>query len=1006
MTSAEIRQQFIDFFKSKEHTFVTSAPVVPMDDPTLLFTNAGMNQFKDLFLGTGSREYTRATNSQKCIRVSGKHNDLEEVGPSPNHHTFFEMLGNWSFGDYYKREAIQWAWELFTEVWGFDKSKLYATVFTDDDEAFDIWKEVFDGDESHISRHGHKDNFWEMGEVGPCGPCTEIHYDLGKPAPGRSAIENDGPNTESGRFIELWNLVFIQYHRDEQGELHDLPSKHVDTGAGLERIVRVLNGVDSNYETDLFKPLIDKIAAESGVPYVPPSEGGKESQYIPHRAIADHLRMLSFAIADGALPGNEGRGYVLRRVLRRAARFIRELGLEAPFLPMLVPTLVEVMGGHFTELKQRQQHIEAVLKAEEEAFARTLDNGIERVFDFYWLILMESFEHNKDFVKSWAKNNLDNLDRIGKHVNKNEDFNILDYEIDRFKHILNDPTDGGEIELFDRTIVETGWIIENYSDRKDEDLDQLYSIRKIYVGKVIAGEKAFELYDTYGFPLDLTEQMARERGISVDVEGFHAEMEKAKEKSRAAGNFKASGGEFTVVTEMQKHSQFTGYDSLKEATRIHLVREIDTAGSSCDVGGAGKSGRGFVPRVFAVVLEKTPFYAESGGQVTDHGFIRSEGLELKVYDVRQEGDRRVHYCETVTDLKGDKWPTSVMAEVDEHRRRRIEPHHTTTHLVQKALQNLLGDHISQAGSMVSPDRMTFDFTHVEKLTDEQIAKAENWVNARIREDWPVTAHEMGIAEAKAKGAMALFGEKYGEVVRAIVIGESPENKVSMELCGGTHVRRTGEIGLFRIESETGVSAGVRRITCTAGEAAWERTVEERRELRVMTGLVGAQGSSGTEKLEKLLEEQKRLEKEVERLKKAALQGAVNFLEEWGREIEVAGESALLVSGIYEIAGDREGLHAAGDKIVEDLKKAGREGIGIVGNDIEDSFLFVCVVTPGLIKKGVAAGKLVGHVAKKAGGGGGGKPDFATAGSKEVQKAKSLLADKVQVDNAVKEYLEK
>ena len=1024
MTSSDVRKQFIEFFESKQHTAVPSAPVVPQDDPTLLFTNAGMNQFKDVFLGTGTRPFSRAVDSQKCIRVSGKHNDLEEVGPSPNHHTFFEMLGNWSFGDYYKAEAIKWAWELMTGVYGFEKEKLYATVFKEDDEAFELWKSETDIDPTHISKHGHKDNFWEMGDTGPCGPCSEIHYDLGAPAPGHPEIKNDGPNTESGRFIELWNLVFIQYHRDESGELHNLPATHVDTGAGLERIVRVKNGVSSNYETDLFKPLIDKIAAESGVAYVPPSEGGKENQYIPHRAIADHLRMLAFAIADGALPGNEGRGYVLRRVLRRAARFIRELGLEAPFLPTLVPTLIEIMGDHYTELKQRQQHIEAVLKAEEEAFARTLDKGIEqfnemmakglaimyatpplrhwaRVADEALQLALDEYrakktagitEKTQEDIKSVIHN-------LGEVIEQNElrlDFSVRTHEL--FLKILDD---------VNNVFIPTKLLSARYE--YEEMIEKEYTIE---------GIEAFKLYDTYGFPIDLTEQMARERGISVDVEGFHAEMEKAKEKSRAAGNFKMSGGEFTVINEMAKHSEFTGYDSLKEATRIHLVRRIEEAEKAEEKDADGKACFTTRPQ-YAVVLEKTPFYAESGGQVADHGAIRGEGLELRVFDVRQEGDRRVHYCEAMLGPSGEKWPTSVMAEVDVHRRTRILPHHTTTHLVQKALQTILGDHVSQAGSMVSPDRMTFDFTHVEKLTDEQIAKAEEWVNARIREDWPVTAQTMTLPEAKAKGAMALFGEKYGEVVRAIIVGsesgaeghakasrrgDSSENFVSMELCGGTHVQRTGEIGLFRIESETGVSAGVRRITCTAGEAAWERTVEERRELEKIEDLVGSHGSLPSEKLEKLLDEQKKMQKEIERLKRAALEGAIDFLADWGREVSGGKASGLLVSGVYDIATDRDALQAAGDKIAEDLKKAGKEGIGLVGAPIDETFMFVCVVTPGMINAGVQAGKLVGHVAKKAGGGGGGKPDFATAGSKDVEKSRSLLADKAQVDAAVKEYL--
>ncbi|MFH0883245.1 MAG: alanine--tRNA ligase, partial [bacterium] len=575
MTSSEVRRQFIEFFESRQHTIVPSSPVVPADDPTLLFTNAGMNQFKDVFLGTGTRPYSRAVDSQKCIRVSGKHNDLEEVGLSPNHHTFFEMLGNWSFGDYYKAEAIRWAWELMTEVYGLEKSKLFATVFTEDDEAYKLWKSETDIDPSHVSKHNHKDNFWEMGETGPCGPCSEIHYDLGAPAPGRKEIENDGPNSGTGRFIELWNLVFIQYHRDENGKLHDLPAKHVDTGAGLERIVRALNGVDSNYETDLFKPLIDAIADASGVPYLPPSEGGKEKDYIPHRAIADHLRMLAFAIADGALPGNEGRGYVLRRVLRRAARFIRELVLEAPFLPSLVPLLIGIMGDHYSELKDRQQHIEAVLKAEEEAFARTLGTGLAE-----WRAMYVS-----QFARVISGKNKAALHRLMVTMQKspvytNDQYHstFLSMESQLNELLLNDVAGFSLIESFDKNLRDL------YSDLRLSNTDpQLYGQITDYISVKatleISGSDAFKLYDTFGFPIDLTEQMARERGISVDVEGFYREMEAAKERSRAAGNFRVSGGEFTVVAEMEKHSVFTGYDSLHEATRIHLVRRIEGTGA-------------------------------------------------------------------------------------------------------------------------------------------------------------------------------------------------------------------------------------------------------------------------------------------------------------------------------------------------------------------------------------------------------------------------------------------
>ena len=901
VTSAEIRQAFIDFFEERKHSFVPSVPVVPQDDPTLLFINAGMNQFKDVFLGKGARSYKRAVNSQKCIRVSGKHNDLEEVGPSPIHHTFFEMLGNWSFGDYYKAEAIRWAWELLTGVYGLEKSKLYATVFTEDDDAHRLWESETDIDHSHISRYGRKDNFWEMGEVGPCGPCSEIHYDLGEPFTGRVSSSNDGPNTGSGRFIELWNLVFIQYHRDEKGELHELPAKHVDTGAGLERIARVIQGVRSNYDTDLFRPVIEAIADASGVPY---DENG--GVYIPHRVIADHLRSLSFAIADGALPGNEGRGYVLRRILRRAARFVRELGVEGPFISDLVPVLVQIMGDHFSEIADRAQHIQHVLHAEEESFGCTLDRGL-----------------------------------------------------DTFKEVVKGlPEDG-----------------------------------------IIGGGDTFRLYDTYGFPLDMTQQMARERGISVDVEGFNRALEAARQKSRDAARKFTGEGDFTAVSE-GAHSEFTGYDTLNVQTSLRRYRSVETSDNEVS-GRENKSGGSST--FLAVVLEKTPLHAEAGGQVADHGAIKGKGLHLSVYDVLQEGDDRVHYCEALELPKKGKWPVAVAVEIDEDRRRRILPHHTTTHLLQAALRTILGEHLTQAGSQVGPGKMTFDFTHFEKVTDEQLHEAEAMVNRWIREDHPVSSQIMKLDEAKTAGAMALFGEKYGEEVRAVIIG-TKANRISLELCGGTHVNHTGEAGPFRIESETAVSAGVRRMECTAGEAAYERMVAEREVLGRVTGLVGSYGLDPGEKLEKLIERSRSLEKELTRLKRVALQGAVRFVEEWGQEVGFGDGTIMLVSGVYEAATDRDALHSAGDKIVEELEKANLSGIGIVGAPIDKTFTFVAVATGDLVKQGINAGKLVSALAKKAGGGGGGKPDFATAGSRDIDHADALLRNSSEVRSFVEAYL--
>ncbi len=903
MTSAEIRQAFIEFFASKDHTFVPSAPVFPQDDPTLLFNNAGMNQFKDVFLGTGYRRYSRAVNSQKCIRVSGKHNDLEEVGPSPIHHTFFEMLGNWSFGDYYKPDAIQWAWELFTDVFKLDKSRLYVTVYKSDDSAHRLWEKETDIDPSHISRHGEKDNFWEMGEVGPCGPCSEIHYDLGKPLAGRVSPPDDGPNTDSGRFIELWNLVFIQYYRNKDGELKPLPARHVDTGAGLERIARVMQDVPSNYDTDLFQPIIRAIEEISGIPY------NAEEGTIAHRVIADHLRSLSFAIADGAVPGNEGRGYVLRRILRRAARFSRELDVREPILHELVPVLADVMGDHFVELKDRSQHIQHVLKSEEESFNRTLDRGIEH------------------------------------------------------------------FEIIRKKLVGSG----TEKQHKAENT-------------VISGENAFRLYDTYGFPLDLTELMARESDLTVDVDGFNEAMEAARAKSREASAFVATEKEFETITKGD-HSEFTGYTKLKNRTMIRKARLVKGQWEDANNMEAEEK------PVFELVFAKTPFYAESGGQVADIGIVKGKSLHLEVVDVYDEGDMRIHICRAKRLPEDKEWPGEIEVAVDEHRRTRILPHHTTTHLLQAALRKLLGKHVTQAGSRVMPDYMTFDFTHFEKLTDEQMSTAEEMVNRWIREDHPVSAELTSVEDAKNKGAMALFGEKYGEVVRLVSVGEKTEHGghwVSRELCGGTHVSRTGEIGLFRIESETAVSAGIRRVICTAGEAAYEKVTGERNVLEKITDLLGSYGSDPSEKLEKLLERQKAMEKEIDRLKKAALEGAVRFVEDWGEEIDFGDSKITVVSGIYGAATDRDGLQSAGDKIIEDLNKAGKEGIGLIGAQVDETFLFVGVATQALVKQKVHVGRIVGAFAKKTGGGGGGKPNFATAGSKDIERSSALLNNKSEV----------
>ena len=871
-TSHQIRSGFIDFFKNRGHTFVPSAPVVPIGDPTLLFTNAGMNQFKDIFTGGRIPQYNRAANSQKCIRVSGKHNDLEEVGPSNRHHTFFEMLGNWSFGDYYKKEAIAWAWELLTEIWMLPKDKLYATVYLDDDEAEACWKSQTDIASDSISRHGAKDNFWEMGETGPCGPCSEIHIDMGPQACDKKGTEHTCEvNGICGRYTELWNLVFIQYNRDREGNLTELPAKHVDTGAGLERLAVVLQGGLSNYDSDLFQPIISRTEELSSVEY--------ERSAIPHRVIADHLRALAFAIADGALPSNEGRGYVLRRILRRASRYGHDLGMREPFIYKLVPTLVDLMGGYFPELKDKHQHIALTIKSEEQGFTAALERG------------MDIFQSMVEKLKSRAES-------------------------------------------------------------------------------VIAGEDAFKLYDTYGFPLDLTQLLARERGFAVDVEGYNAAMEGQRARARDSGAFKTAVGvetEWKVTSDLGNRSPeewqtFTGYDFEDYQSEVVKLRNAD----------------GF----FEVVVRETPFYAEAGGQVGDKGVIETaDGTQFKItgsyYDnvgqraLKVDGDYQ-KFSSVIEDNP------QVILQVDSARRMRIRRNHTATHLLHFALRKFLGAHVQQAGSLVHPDYLRFDYTHYQKPEFDTLLKVEAEVNRLIMENSEVAAENTSHDRARELGAIALFGEKYGEEVRMISVGD-----FSRELCGGTHVRRSGDIGHFRITSETGVSAGVRRIEAVTGEAALQAVMEERRAVEGFKEILHSHGSDVTEKLVKFAAEKKELEREVEKLRKSGGGWDLNQLLEGA----VVKNGAKIVAKRVEVP-DMEALKNLGDLVREKIKS----GIGILGAEIGGKAALVCVVTDDLIEKGIKAGELVKKTAKAIGGGGGGRPHLATAGAKDASSLEKAFEE--------------
>lgn len=851
LSSREIRQQFLDFFKNKEHRIVPSSPVIPFDDPTLLFTNAGMNQFKDVFLGIGTREYKRAANTQKCIRVSGKHNDLEEVGFDTYHHTFFEMLGNWSFGDYYKKEAIEWAWELLTEVWKLPKERLFATVYQTDDEAFNCWKTLTDINPNHILRFGEKDNFWEMGETGPCGPCSEIHINLSD-NPDDASLVNAG----SPLCIEIWNLVFIQYNRLPDGSLEPLKDKFVDTGMGFERICAVLQNKKSNYDTDIFTPLIRKIEEITGKKY------DSEQNQIAMRVISDHIRTLTFAIADGALPSNEGRGYVLRRILRRASRFARKLEMHEPMIYKIVPTLVETMGDVFPEIKQNQKQVEEVIKAEEESFGETLDRGLE-IFD--------------SIVKKLKSENL----------------------------------------------------------------------------KVISGDDAFKLYDTFGFPIDLTELMAREIGFTVDKQRFEELMEEQRTRSRETKKFFGAPAIVgKIETANLKKVEFVGYDKFDSEARV-IAQENDL-----------------------IVLDQTPFYGEAGGQVGDTGKIIYDNYLIDVIDTQREGDLIIH---KVDKIDFDLMDKTVKAIVDKLRRKSIMRNHSATHLLHKALREILGGHVKQSGSLVEPSRLRFDFTHYKKLSREELEAIEQLINEKIREALPLIHHRnIPFEEAKKMGALMFFGDKYGDRVNVVQFGD-----FSMEFCGGTHVSNTSEIGLLKIISEGSISSGVRRIEAVTGEGV-ERYIDE--QLQKLDEL--------SAKYEQLLEEKLKLEKEIAQLK---LQEKIKEIDSFiinKKQID----GFAVVSGVVNVD-NMDQLKELGDVLREKLKS----GVGLLASTFENKVSFVCVVTDNLVKeKKLSAGKIVGEVAKIVGGGGGGRPHLATAGGKEISKLNEALN---KFDLIVKKFIQ-
>ena len=865
-TTSQIRSDFLEFFKGKGHTIVPSAPLVPGNDPTLLFTNSGMVQFKDVFLGAEKRSYVRAADVQRCLRAGGKHNDLDQVGYTARHHTFFEMLGNWSFGDYFKKDAIAWAWELLTQVWKLPAERLLVTVYQTDDEAYALWRDMVGIPEDRIVRIGDNkgapfasDNFWQMAETGPCGPCTEIFYDHGDHIAGGPP---GSPDEDGDRFIEIWNLVFMQFDRQPDGTLVPLPAPCVDTGMGLERLAAILQHVHTNYEIDLFQALIRKASELTGM-------ADLENKSL--RVIADHIRACSFLIVDGVLPSNEGRGYVLRRIIRRALRHGWMLGVRQPFFSKLVPTLVEQMGVAYPELPAQVDTVVRALQAEEERFAETLDSGM-KIFD----------------------------DVAAK--------------------------------------VSNG---------------------------VIPGVDAFRLYDTYGFPLDLTQDIARERDLTVDIEGFNAAMDTQRETARAAGKF---GGGVTLSADLVatlKPTVFLGYDRLQaeDLTVVAILKDgrpVENAQAGDDV---------------IVLTNQTPFYAESGGQVGDNGILSGAGVQVDISDTQKFAGQFHGHVGKLT--QGSLKVGDVLSgQVDGQRRGATILNHSATHLLHAALREVLGTHVQQKGSLVAPDRLRFDFSHFAPISAEDLAIIERKVNEQVRANNAAEVHNMGMQEALEFGAMALFGEKYGEHVRVLKMGD-----YSTELCGGTHVSRTGDIGLFKITSEGGVSSGVRRIEAVTGQGALDYVAHEEAQLSEAAALLGGNAGDVVDKIRQLGERQKKLERELEALKAKQAAGATADL----------GAGAVEVNGIKILAARLEGFDAKALRdAIDRLKQQLGDAVIVLAGTQDGKAALVAGVNGSAMGK-VKAGELLAHIASQIGGKGGGRPDLAQGGGEDGPALASALA---------------
>ncbi|MDT3306573.1 alanine--tRNA ligase [Shewanella vaxholmensis] len=860
-TTAELRSAFLEFFRSNGHQVVDSSSLVPGNDPTLLFTNAGMNQFKDVFLGMDKRNYTRATTAQRCVRAGGKHNDLDNVGYTARHHTFFEMLGNFSFGDYFKEEAIRFGWTFLTETLKLPKERLCVTIYQTDDEAFEIWNKKIGVAAENIIRIGDNkgaayasDNFWQMGDTGPCGPCSEIFYDHGDHIWGGRP---GSPEEDGDRFIEIWNIVFMQYNRQASGEMLPLPKPSVDTGMGIERIAAIMQGVHSNYEIDIFRTLIAKAAEIIGV-----SDLTEKSL----RVIADHIRSCAFLIADGVMPSNEGRGYVLRRIIRRAVRHGNKLGATEAFFYKLVPSLIAVMGDAAKGLAETQAIVEKALKAEEEQFARTLERGL----------------------------------------------GILDTALNELK------------------------------------------------GNTLDGETVFKLYDTYGFPMDLTADVCRERNIIVDEAGFEVAMAEQRSRAQAAGNF---GADYNAALKIDAETAFSGYTELAGQAKVTAIYQNGESVTAIKAGDEA-----------VVVLDVTPFYAESGGQVGDKGQLVANGVEFTVNDTQKYGQATGHQGVLAT---GNLSVGQVVeAKVDKKLRHRTQLNHSVTHLLHAALRQVLGTHVSQKGSLVDPERLRFDFSHFEGVKAAELKEVEELVNTQIRRNHELKTAEMGIDEAKEKGAMALFGEKYDSQVRVVTMGD-----FSIELCGGTHVGRTGDIGLFKITSEAGIAAGVRRIEAVTGAAAMAYVAQQQAELEEAAALLKGDANSVVAKLKAQLDKMKQLEKEMAQLKDKLAAAA---------SADLVGD-AIVVNGVNVLIKKLDGVEASSLRGLQDeLKQKLKSAIIVLGTAQEGKVNLIAGVSNDLIGK-VKAGELVAMVAAQVGGKGGGRPDMAQAGGSQPENLDAALA---------------